>query len=192
MSDVHADCHKIWMLLWSCSNQMRQNGKAEGSRIHTYFLFNAALNMFTIRIVWIPVANIILSALLDSKKFAQDLNPTNGPGMKRMRRSRAKIVSKDMEKEVKLQQLVQFNYNKRHEALVNHNDENECKLCWEDDGSLFHIVAECPSVANFRHWVFGTLFLRLPLTWSIRQITSFLWIALIGSLLDQTLLEFQR
>ena len=92
--------------------------------------------------------------------------------------------------------LVQFitghNYMRRHEALVNHNDENECRLCWEDEESSFHIIAECPAIARARHQVFGAPFLRPPLIWSIRQITSFLRMASIGSLLDQTLLESQR
>ena len=45
---------------------------------------------------------------------------------------------------------------KRHSALVNKDEDAECRLCMEDEETSFHIVAECPALAWRRNECFGT------------------------------------
>ncbi len=77
------------------------------------------------------------------------------------------------------------NFLKRHCALVDKSDDAECKLCWEDEETSFHLIAECPAIAWARLKVFGTPFQSSPLIWSTKQVASFLRKVNIGSLLDQ-------
>ena len=91
----------------------------------------------------------------------------------------------------KLSGLVQIitghNFLRRHEALVRETGEAECRLCLEDEETSFHIVAECPALAEPRLRVFGTLCLDAQaLQWSSREIASFIREASISSLLDPT------
>ena len=91
----------------------------------------------------------------------------------------------------KLSMLVQIitghNFLKKHEALVNRNDDDECRLCLEDQESSYHILAECPALAEPRLRVFGNAFPDLTsLQWTTTEIASFIKEASIGSLLDPT------
>ena len=91
----------------------------------------------------------------------------------------------------KLSVLVQIitghNFLKRHQALVDEDDDNECRLCLEDEETSFHILAECPALAAQRLNVFGTPFLKqTSLEWTPQEIASFLRAADIGPLFDPT------
>ena len=85
-----------------------------------------------------------------------------------------------------VQLITGHNYMKRHEALVNRTEDSECRLCLEDDETSFHIIAECPALARQRLMSLGRIILGKPLQWTIKEITSFLREAPIGSLLDPT------
>ena len=86
-----------------------------------------------------------------------------------------------------MQIITGHNFLKRHDSLVNKDDDNECRLCLEDTETSFHIVAECPALAEPRLRTFGTLFLKQnALQWSSKEIASFIREASIGPLLDPT------
>jgi len=82
-----------------------------------------------------------------------------------------------------VQLITGHNYLKRHDALVHHNDDNECRLCLEDEETSFHIVAECPALARQRLATLGNIVLSLPLVWNKGRVLSFLREASIGHLL---------
>ncbi len=84
-----------------------------------------------------------------------------------------------------VQLITGHNFLKRHSALVDNSDEAECRLCWEDEETSFHLIAECPAIAWARLKVFGAPLQSSPLIWSIKQVASFLREANIGPLLDQ-------
>ena len=83
-----------------------------------------------------------------------------------------------------VQLITGHNFMRRHESLVLENDENECRLCLEDEETTLHIMAECPALARVRAQIFGTTFQSTPLLWSTKEIVSFVREASIGSLLD--------
>ena len=83
-----------------------------------------------------------------------------------------------------IQLLTGHNFMNRHEALVQQTEENECRLCLEDEESTFHIMAECPALARARQEIFGIPFQRIPLQWSVKQVVSFVRETPIDSLLD--------
>ena len=81
------------------------------------------------------------------------------------------------------------NYLRRHAALVGDLEDDECRLCMEGEESSFHLVAECPALARTRLSIFGDFVLEVPLQWSRSQVTSFLRVALIGTLFDPDAVE---
>ena len=83
-----------------------------------------------------------------------------------------------------VQLITGHNFMKRHESLVNENDDNECRLCMEDEETSFHIMAECPALARVRMEILGRPFLGTPLQWSTMKVVSFVREASIDSLLD--------
>lgn len=87
---------------------------------------------------------------------------------------------------IMVQLITGHNFLKRHEALVNKTDDVECRLCLEDEESSYHIVAECPALAECRLRVFGTPFQTTSLQWETKEVTSFVHEAQIGLLLDPT------
>lgn len=87
---------------------------------------------------------------------------------------------------IMVQLITGHNFLKRHESLVNKDDSNECRLCLEDEETSFHIVAECPALAEPRLLTFGTCFQKPPLQWTTKETASFIKKASIGSLLDPT------
>ena len=87
---------------------------------------------------------------------------------------------------VMVQLITGHNFMKRHEALVNSNDDSECRLCLEDDETSIHVIAECPALAEARLRCFGQAFRTTPLQWTSKEVASFISEASIGFLLDPT------
>ena len=87
---------------------------------------------------------------------------------------------------VLVQIITGHNFLKRHEALVNENDDAECRLCLEDDETTFHVLAECPALAEPRMQVFGSTIQAAPLQWTIQELVSFVCRASINHLFDPT------
>ena len=83
-----------------------------------------------------------------------------------------------------VQLITGHNFMKRHESLVNGDEENMCRLCLEEEETSFHVMAECPALARPRLEVFGTPFQRTPLQWTTKQVVSFVREASIDGLLD--------
>ena len=83
-----------------------------------------------------------------------------------------------------VQILTGHNFLKRHNALVDHTDDAECRLCLEEEETTFHVVAECDALVSARTNAFSERYLNLPLQWSTHQLASFLREAQIGQLLD--------
>ena len=86
---------------------------------------------------------------------------------------------------IMVQLITGHNHLRRHSALVDPDEESECRLCLEDEESSFHIVAECPALARARQSVLGHHVLASPLTWSVLQVLGFLREAHIEHLFDQ-------
>ena len=92
-----------------------------------------------------------------------------------------------------LSRLVQFltghNKLKRHKNLQNEvNDPYSCRLCLEDEETLFHVIAECPATQTVRSSVFklpAPTTLPNPPKWTIHQVNKFLKETLVGDMLDQ-------
>ena len=59
---------------------------------------------------------------------------------------------------VMVQIITGHNFLKRHDSLVDKEDNNEYRLCLEDTKTSFLIVAECPALAEPRLRTFGTVF----------------------------------
>lgn len=82
-----------------------------------------------------------------------------------------------------VQVVTGHNFLGRHCAVVGDVENDECRLCMEDEESSFHIVAECPALAGFRREIFGYPTLASPLVWS-NQMRTFLRGRSIVQLLD--------
>ena len=91
-----------------------------------------------------------------------------------------------------LSRLVQFftghNKLKRHKNLQNGvNDPHSCRLCFEEEESSFHVIAECPGTQFFRSEVFklpAHAILPNPPDWTISQVNKFLNESDVGNMLD--------
>ena len=83
-----------------------------------------------------------------------------------------------------VQLLTGHNFMKRHESLVNEDDDSQCRFCLEDDESTYHIMVECPALEQARSTILGSNFREIPLRWSASGIASYVTVASIGSLLD--------
>ena len=94
-----------------------------------------------------------------------------------------------------VQVITGHNFMNRHSFLLGDTDEEECRLCLEDEESTFHVIAECPALWATRQQVFGVHTLEAPLTWST-QMSIFLRGKTIGHLLglgdlDQVALDIE-
>ena len=92
-----------------------------------------------------------------------------------------------------LSRLVQFltghNKLKRHKNIQDGiTDPHSCRLCLEDEESLFHVIAECPAMQTHRSGVFKlptpTTFPNPP-DWTVNQVEKFLKVSPVGEMLDQ-------
>ena len=93
-----------------------------------------------------------------------------------------------------LSRLVQFltghNKLKRHKNLQNGvDDPHSCRLCFEEEESSFHVIAECPATQTVRTRVFelpSPIALTDPPDWTISQVVRFLKESSVGDLLNQS------
>ena len=89
-----------------------------------------------------------------------------------------------------LGRLVQFftghNKLKRHKNIQNaKEDPLSCRLCYEDEESSFHVLAECPAMKIYRREVFQCLTtLPNPPDWTVNQVEKFLKISPIWNMLE--------
>ncbi len=79
---------------------------------------------------------------------------------------------------VKLSGMVQMitghNFLKRHESLVHGTEDNECRLCCEEEETSYHIMIECPALARLRLNSLGTMCQVKLHEWSVNQVINFL------------------
>ena len=89
-----------------------------------------------------------------------------------------------------LGKLVQFftghNKLKRHKNIQNAiDDPHSCRLCYEDEESSFHVIAECPAMQTYRWEVFQCLTtLPNPPDWTVDQVEKFLKMSPLWSMLE--------
>ena len=81
-----------------------------------------------------------------------------------------------------VQIITGHNYLKRHESLVNDNDDSICRLCLEEEETSFHIYAECPALGWARLRVLGNIYWANLQDLTTSQATSFFREATIGRL----------
>ncbi len=86
-----------------------------------------------------------------------------------------------------VQLITGHNFLKRHESLVNDGDDDECRLCLEDQETSYHVFAECPALAGIRRTVLGDIFRADLHSLTIYQATSFFREAHIGRLTGRAL-----
>ena len=90
-----------------------------------------------------------------------------------------------------LSRLVQFltghNKLKRHKNIQNNvDDPHSCRLCFEEEESSFHVIAECPATQFYRFEVFQCpTILPNPPDWTVNQVIRFLKESPVGNFLDQ-------
>ena len=89
------------------------------------------------------------------------------------------------------QLITGHNFMNRHEAICDPTGSTsaECRLCMEgEDESSFHVVAECPALANLRRQTIGRgiPFLSSPFEWDPVSLTGFLREADIVSMMAST------
>ena len=90
-----------------------------------------------------------------------------------------------------LSRLVQFltghNKLKRHKNLQNGvSDPHSCRLCFEEEESSFHVIAECRKTQSYRSEIFKLpAFANLPNSpdWTVSQVNKFLNESQIGNML---------
>ena len=88
-----------------------------------------------------------------------------------------------------LGKLVQFftghNKLKRHKNIQNAvDDPHSCRLCYEEEESSFHVIAECPATQSYRWGIFKcSTNLTNPPEWTVNQVDSFLKESQIGEML---------
>ena len=70
-----------------------------------------------------------------------------------------------------VQIITGHNFMNRHQAVVGDTDDPDCRLCLEDEETSFHVVAECPALAEQRLLILGDPFLKTPLIWSDQMAT---------------------
>ena len=89
-----------------------------------------------------------------------------------------------------LGKLVQFftghNKLKRHKNIQNAvDDPHSCRLCYEDEESSFHVIAECPAMQTYRWEVFQCLTtLPNPPDWTVDQVEKFLKMSPLWNMLE--------
>jgi hypothetical protein len=73
-----------------------------------------------------------------------------------------------------------------HQFIINNDVDSTCRLCLEDEETLWHVIAECPALIQ-KGGKFSTnqSYTYNPPNWSIKQVTRFLRESSIGDLLDQ-------
>ena len=87
----------------------------------------------------------------------------------------ARLVGQDRKTYSEVVQLITgHNYLNRHKNVIDRQDIPECRLCLEDEESSWHVVAECPALAEPRRQVFGTCVLPTPLEWHPTQLLRYL------------------
>ena len=97
----------------------------------------------------------------------------------------------ELRTETNLSRLVQFltghNKLKRHKNIQNNvDDPHSCRLCFEEEESSFHVIAECPATQYYRWEVFQhPTILPNPPDWTVNQVDRFLKESPIGDMLDQ-------
>ena len=75
-----------------------------------------------------------------------------------------------------VQLLTGHNFLNRHTALVEGAEDWEdalCRLCFEDDESVLHVMTECPALALPRYNIFEKAFFTEPQDWTPAQILDF-------------------
>ena len=89
-----------------------------------------------------------------------------------------------------LGKLVQFftghNKLKRHKNIQNAvDDPHSCRLCYEDEESSFHVIAECLAMQTYGWEVFQCLTtLPNPLDWTVNEVEKFLKISPLWNMLE--------
>ena len=77
-----------------------------------------------------------------------------------------------------VQFITGHNRLKKHEAIVNHNSNDTCRLCLEDVESSWHVIGECPALWRERRNIFrltsGITTLNNPPDWKVYQLITFL------------------
>ena len=78
---------------------------------------------------------------------------------------------------------------KRHKNIQNAVDDPfSCRLCYEDEESSFHVIAECPAMQIYRMGAFQLpipSILCNPPNWKVSQVNKFLKESPVGKMLDQ-------
>ena len=97
----------------------------------------------------------------------------------------AKVVSRNRDEISGLVQILTgHNFMNRHNHVIDQDEPAECRLCLEDEESSWHVVAECPALALPRLQVFESHALESPPDWSVTQLSRFLRVPAMRSLLD--------
>ena len=75
---------------------------------------------------------------------------------------------------------------KRHKNIQNAvDDPHSCRLCYEDEESSFHVIAECLAMQTYRQEVFQCLTaLPDPPDWTVDQVEKFLKISPVWNMLE--------
>ena len=100
-----------------------------------------------------------------SRKFIAQVNP----------KLSADLLSLDRET---LGRIVRFTtghaFLRRHNFLLDQGEDEECRLCLEDDETASHIILECPALAQRRRDIFGIIASEKITDWTVKEMVSFL------------------
>ena len=65
-------------------------------------------------------------------------------------------------------------FRRRHNALVNSEGENQCRLCLEAEETPSHIILECPSLTHLRASTFKSYLADIRHNWKAKSLAHFL------------------
>ena len=73
-----------------------------------------------------------------------------------------------------IQWITGHNRLRRHLTITKESDDNQCRMCNEEEETAWHLTGECPALWQERRNIFGETFLKQPPSWNPNQLVLFL------------------
>ena len=83
---------------------------------------------------------------------------------------------------ITIRALTGHDFRQRHNALVNADEPNRCRLCHEHEETPSHIILDCPSLTHTRAQIFQSYLADIRQHWKAKHLVAFLSVPSIAEL----------
>ena len=73
-------------------------------------------------------------------------------------------------------------FRRRHNALVNNDDNNLCSMCQEAEETPSHLILDCSSITHLRAYTFRSYLADIRQHWRAKDLVAFLSAPLIAEM----------